>query len=111
MGFVFLTDCAPTHIVFGEFFHSFAFVGLVEEVRRVRNSGVTRKWMIVVQAKDFVLLFEIFRELDLGKVHGWEQHHIFVVILPLADAKGSGQEVSGDVTLAWDVSKFKVKFC
>jgi hypothetical protein len=31
---------------------------------------VAHKWVIVVQAKDFMSLFEIFGELDLGKVCG-----------------------------------------
>jgi hypothetical protein len=55
-------------------------------------------------------LFEFFGELELGKSCGWEQHHVFVVILPLVNTKGSGQEVGGDVSFAWDVSKFEVKF-
>ena len=68
------------------------------------------KWVIVIQSEDFASLFEFFRELELGKARGGEQHHVFVVILPLVDTKGSGQEVGGDVTLARDVSKFEVEF-
>ena len=68
------------------------------------------EWVIVVQSEDFASLSEIFGKLDLGKARGWEQHHVFIVILPLADTKGSRQEVSGDVTLAGDVSKFEVEF-
>jgi hypothetical protein len=56
-------------------------------------------------------LFEVFGELNLGKVCGWEQHHIFIVSLPLANTKGSGQEVGRNVVLARDVSKFEVEFC
>jgi hypothetical protein len=48
--------------------------------------------------------------LYLGEACGGEQYHIFVVILPLVNTKGSGQEVGGDVTLAGDVSKFEVEF-
>jgi hypothetical protein len=55
-------------------------------------------------------LFKFFRELNLGEVHGWEQHHIFIVVLPLVNTKGPGQEVGGDVTLARDMSKFEVEF-
>ena len=66
--------------------------------------------MIVIQVKDFASLFKFFRELNLGKACSREQHHVFIVILPLANAKGSGQEVGGDVTLAGDVSKFEVEF-
>ena len=50
VGFIFLTDCAPTHIVFGEFFHSSAFVGLAEEMGCVQNSGVACKWVVVVHS-------------------------------------------------------------
>ena len=64
----------------------------------------------MVQSQDFTLLFEIFGELDLGKACGREQHHPFVVILPLVNTKGSGQEVSGDMTLAGDMLKFEVEF-
>ena len=66
--------------------------------------------MIVVQAEDFMSLFKFFRELDLGKACSGEQHHIFIVILPLANTKGSGQEVGRDVMLARDVLKFEVEF-
>jgi hypothetical protein len=55
-------------------------------------------------------LFEFFGELYLGKTCGGEQHHIFIVTLPLVNTKGSGQEVGGDVTFARDVSKFEVEF-
>ena len=48
VGFILLANCAPTHVVFGEFFHSSAFVSLAEEVGRVRYSGVACKWVIVV---------------------------------------------------------------
>ena len=33
---------------------------------------------------------KVVTELDLGKVCGREQHHIFIVILPLVNTKGSG---------------------
>ena len=56
-------------------------------------------------------LLEFFGELYLGKMCGGEQHHVFIVILPLVNTKGSGQEVGRDVTLARDMSEFKVKFC
>ena len=55
-------------------------------------------------------MFEFFGKLKSGKARGGEQYHIFIVILPLVNTKGSGQEVGGDVTLAWDVSKFEVEF-
>jgi hypothetical protein len=48
-------------------------------------------------------MFEFFRELKSGETCGREQYHIFVVILPLVNTKGLGQEVSGDVTFARDV--------
>ena len=66
--------------------------------------------MIMIQSQDFTLLFEIFRELNLGKACSKEQYHFFIVILPLVNTKGSGQEVSGDVMLAGNMSKFKVEF-
>ena len=47
-GFVFLTDYAPAHVVFSEFFHSSTFISLAEEVSRVQNSGVTHEQVIVV---------------------------------------------------------------
>ena len=56
-------------------------------------------------------LFEFFGELYLGETCGGEQYHIFIVILPLVNTKGSRQEVGGDVTLAGDVSKFEVELC
>ena len=110
VGFVFLADCASTHVVFDEFSHFSAFIDLAEEMGRVRYSGVSRKGMIVVQAKDFTSLFEIFRELDLGKAHSWKQHHFFIVILSLVNTKGLGQEVGRDVMLAGDVLKCEVEF-
>ena len=109
-GFVFLTDCTSAHIVFGKFFHPFAFIGLTEEMGCVRDSWVSCKWVIVVQAKNFASLFELFGELSLGEMCGGEQHHVFIVILPLANTKGSGQEVGGDVMLAGDMLQFEVKF-
>ena len=66
-GFVFLADCAPAHVIFGEFFHSFAFIGLAKEVCHVQDSGMTCKQVIVVQSENFASLFEIFGELDLGE--------------------------------------------
>ena len=60
---------------------------------------------------NIALLFKFFRELNVGKACGQEQHHIFIVILPLANTKGSGQEVGRDVALAGDMSKFEVEFC
>jgi hypothetical protein len=72
VGFVFLADCTPTHIVFGEFFHSSAFISLAEEVGRVQNSRVACEWVIMVHSQDFMSLFEVFGELDLGKARSWE---------------------------------------
>ena len=68
--FIFLTDCAPVHIVFSEFFHSSALIGLAEEMGHVRDSGVSYKWMLMVQVENFTSLFEVFRELNLGEVCG-----------------------------------------
>ena len=68
------------------------------------------EWVVVVLSQDFALLFELFGELYLGETRGGEQHHIFIVILPLVNTKGSGQEVGGNVTFARDVSKFEVEF-
>ena len=65
----------------------------------------------MVQLEDFASGFEIFGELDLGKACGWEQYHFFIVTLPLVNTKGSGQEISRDVTFAGDMSKFEAKFC
>ena len=48
-GFVFLTDYAPTDIVFSEFFHSSAFISLAKEMGHVRDPGVACEWMVVVQ--------------------------------------------------------------
>ena len=48
--------------------------------------------------------------MELGKACGWEQYHVFVVILPLVNTKGLGQEIGRDVTFARDVSKFEVEF-
>ena len=71
-GFILLADCAPMHIVFGEFFHSFAFVCLAKEMSHVQYSGVACEWMVVVQSQDFALLFDIFGELNLGEACGRE---------------------------------------
>ena len=56
-------------------------------------------------------LFEFFGELEFGKARSREQHHVFIVLLPVVNTKGSGQEVGGDVAFARDVSKFEVEFC
>ena len=55
-------------------------------------------------------MFEVFRKLDLGEARSWEQYHILIVILPLANTKGSRQEVGRDVTLAGDMLKFEIEF-
>ena len=66
--------------------------------------------MVVIQSQDLASLFEFFGELYLGKACGGEQHHVFIVVLPLVNTKGSRQEVGGDVTLARDMSQFEVEF-
>ena len=48
--FIFLTNHTAVYVVFSEFFHSFAFVGLAQEVGRVRYAGVACKWVIVVKS-------------------------------------------------------------
>ena len=58
----------------------------------------------MIKSQDFASLFKFFGELKLGKARGGEQYHVSIVILPLVNTKGSGQEVSRDVTLARDMS-------
>ena len=70
--FVFLTDCATVYVVFGEFFHSFAFVCLAKEVGRVRDARMACEWVIVIQSQDFTSLFEFFGELELGEARSGE---------------------------------------
>ena len=70
--FVFLTDCATAYIVFGEFFHFFAFVSLAEEVGRIRDAWMARERVVVIQSQDFASLFKFFGELYLGKACGRE---------------------------------------
>ena len=47
--FVFLADCTTAYVVFSKFFHPFAFIGLAQEVGRVRDTGMACEWVIVVQ--------------------------------------------------------------
>jgi hypothetical protein len=45
---VFLASCATVDIICSKFFHPLTFVLLGEEVRRVHDSGVTHKQVVVV---------------------------------------------------------------
>jgi hypothetical protein len=69
---VFLAGRASTDIVCSKVFHPLAFVRLSEEVRRVRDSGVTRERVIMVQLQYFTSLIEIVGEFGLCEAFGWQ---------------------------------------
>ena len=68
---VFLAGRVSANIFFCKFFHSSAFICLAKEVCCVGDSGVSHKWVIMVQLQDVVSHFEVFRELNLGEVCQW----------------------------------------